>query len=367
MSVRKKRGHKEGVEGVDAPAPKRRKTVTRREIYNAMKRVKAQKAWRESDARGPVNHPQVFAAIVEDFLSYSKEDTPSKQVRFRQALRRVATKLPEFSCLEKLNTKTTGFRVFLKALWDGCKMPQTQTNAKALKSRQEEGLQLALAALDIPENGCSLPKHCVDSKWSLSQNKVYREILDRDSIVCLPNFVNKEAVGYLRGQVKSYLARAGNSGEKLRETTGLGVNGIYFSRNGGWKLPYLRAIQTSIGKTLHLPDNQYNSKAVLLGYGEGGQNWAHQDDNTQYPYQALLLLSQPQKDFDGGQLYVLDGTDQDHWIEREAGHQNAGDVCVFRSNGCVFHGMNTVLSCEDPGGSCPKPPHRVAVGLLQPN
>ena len=47
-----------------------------------------------------------------------------------------------------------------------------------------------------------------------------------------------------------------------------------------------------------------NNKSVLLVYGEGGENWAHQDDNRDFSFQALLMLSQPEVDFRGGALYV---------------------------------------------------------------
>lgn len=55
---------------------------------------------------------------------------------------------------------------------------------------------------------------------------------------------------------------------------------------------------------------QDNTKAVLLMYTEGGQNWAHQDDNANSPYQMLIMLSVPGEDFSGGELYVLDGNEE---------------------------------------------------------
>ena len=105
-----------------------------------------------------------------------------------------------------------------------------------------------------------------------------------------------------------------------------------------------------------LPDA--HSKAVLLGYLEGGENWSHQDDNTNYAYQALLLLSEPQVDFTGGGLYVLDGSRGFEQTAVEFGAR--GDVVVFRSNGDYFHGMQTV--CKGSAEHC----SRIAVGLLHP-
>ena len=84
-------------------------------------------------------------------------------------------------------------------------MPGDQTDPKALRSRQEEGLKQAIdELLGVVENGCMLPKRFSNSKLSPSKKKAYRERLDQDSIVCLPKFVNKETVQYLRSQIKSY-------------------------------------------------------------------------------------------------------------------------------------------------------------------
>lgn len=104
-------------------------------------------------------------------------------------------------------------------------------------------------------------------------------------------------------------------------------------------------IMSSLG--LELPES--NTKSVLLGYAEGGENWAHQDDNKFFDYQALLMLSQPQQDFTDGGLYVLNG-DKDY-AKVQVDFANRGDVVVFRSNDKFFHGMARVGKGEDEDGA----------------
>ena len=97
-------------------------------------------------------------------------------------------------------------------------------------------------------------------------------------------------------------------------------------------------------------------KSVLLAYTDGASNWAHQDDSADWDVQGLLMLSQPTLDFQGGDLYVLNG--KEGWQPRSVQFQNAGDVAIFKSNKAYFHGMHTVEKGSSP--HC----RRVAVGLF---
>ena len=122
-------------------------------------------------------------------------------------------------------------------------------------------------------------------------------------------------------------------------------------------------------------------KAIRLMYSEGGENWAHQDNNScdACPYQALLLLSQPGVDFCGGEFYVArqkaeakeegEGCHSRNVppgqiviIRHEARGLEAGDLVIFQAgkHSGWFHGVLPVLR-----GSalvC----RREAIGLLQP-
>ena len=82
------------------------------------------------------------------------------------------------------------------------------------------------------------------------------------------------------------------------------------------------------------------------------------------------MLSQPQEDFTGGELYVLEGGrasasgqqgEEEEYCKREVHFQTRGDVVVFKSNGQYFHGMNTVTRGR--AKTC----CRIVVGLLHPH
>ena len=90
--------------------------------------VKDQRAYCDMPARGPLNMLSVELAIVEDYLLHSRksEHLKAKQVRLREALRRISYKM-NMPFLNTINTKTTPFRLFGKALWDGCRLEPTYT------------------------------------------------------------------------------------------------------------------------------------------------------------------------------------------------------------------------------------------------
>ena len=172
----------------------------------------------------------------------------------------------------------------------------------------------------------------------------------------MSNFVNQKACDYIASKIKEHVSKF-KQPTKLTETCGLGQNGVYYDKD--FNLDELKTIQNSLVETMDLPDNSNNRKTILLGYGLDGENWAHQDANPDYPYQALLMLSEPGEDFTGGQLYSLDGNKD--FKKTEAGITARGDVCVFRSNAKFLHGMDRVhKGIKD--STC-----RIACGLLHKN
>ena len=113
-------------------------------------------------------------------------------------------------------------------------------------------------------------------------------------------------------------------------------------------------------------------KCIVLKYSKGGENWAHQDGNSDgyFPCQALLILSDSDE-YDGGEFYVVKHSPNDGVIVDDGGSStaagvsfvrtccpklNAGDLVIFQADsaGGYFHGMKMVTRGE-----------RVAVGLLQ--
>ena len=88
-------------------------------------------------------------------------------------------------------------------------------------------------------------------------------------------------------------------------------------------------------------------------------------------YQALVLLSIPGIDFNGGELYVQNGRFPETGIppvnktSNFANGGSAGDVVVFKANnlddvGDFYHGMTTVKKGKD--NKC----ERWCIGLFQP-
>ena len=96
---------------------------------------------------------------------------------------------------------------------------------------------------------------------------------------------------------------------------------------------------------------------MLLRYGEGGVNWAHQDQ-AQSPWQAVLLLNPP-AEYEGGALYIVDAAEEP-LKRKEAPFESEGDVVVFAANSNApggrqwYHGMSEVRRGR-----------RFAVGLFQ--
>ena len=75
----------------------------------ALAKVKAAKAFGgDMPSRGPLNEECVLRAICDDYISHSRsaDELKPKQVRLREALRRVAVKL-KMPYLSTFNCKTT--------------------------------------------------------------------------------------------------------------------------------------------------------------------------------------------------------------------------------------------------------------------
>ena len=111
--------------------------------------MKDQPAYSDMPARGPLNMLSVELAIVEDYLLHSRksEHLKANQVRLREALRRISYKM-NMPFLNTINTKTTPFRLFGKALWDGCKLEPHKHKSPELRSQQKDNLDHVHDVLD---------------------------------------------------------------------------------------------------------------------------------------------------------------------------------------------------------------------------
>lgn len=191
--------------------------------------------------------------------------------------------------------------------------------------------------------------------------------LESRGIAFVPGVLGRETVMSIRKHIRSHIENKNLKGQQiLRPSSGSGRNGHYgyYKPGPGPIGPALgilrRALAVKLGMDL---DYVETTRFIILRYGEGGVNWAHQDQ-TRHTYQALVLLSDPGIDFTGGELYVRDGQNLES-AEDYVAFQGAGDLVVFcaHSDGNgrnFFHGMREVQRGE--GDVC----ERWAVGLLQP-
>lgn len=193
------------------------------------------------------------------------------------------------------------------------------------------------------------------------------EKLAREGILHLPGLVTEQECCAILQQ----LSLTGIRKDKpkptfLRASTGNGMNGAYENI----RTPH-PALLSDLGTALSemLKDTMgvdSGSKPILLQYTDKGVNWAHQDQ-SKFPYQALLLVSRPNIDFAGGELYVIDSTSDSTSKEAHpVPFHGMGDVVVFAANQLGhhhwYHGMKEVRpGSRGAGNKC----HRIAIGLLQ--
>ena len=339
---------------------------------------KKTKAWQgaEVTGRGPFNKShksnELIKLVIKDYLTHSREsqDTPTKFVRLRQALLRIANTDKEYSFLKEYNLKTGPHRFLNRALWDVCEMPEGNDDLnKGLRAKQTAETKSVINVMNEYTNikPEKIPKVFTNELNEKEAEKLNKQ-LEKNGIVCVSKFVNVKTCKYLLSNINNHVKK-NKKPTKLTITAGLGQCGVYYDKD--FNLKALKQIQTELVDKMKLPKNSKNSKTILLGYGEGGVNWAHQDANPDYPYQALLMLSEPGSDFSGGQLYSLNGGE--NFKKTKSGIKNQGDVCIFKSNGKFYHGMERVKKgtkervdiengTEDPALTC-----RIACGLFHEN
>ena len=215
--------------------------------------------------------------------------------------------------------------------------------------------------------------------------------LDSHGIVRISQVFSQQTVVALRLALTKMLKDYNNKpkGRKtLSDTQGNGRNGFYFYFDPD-DLDCLNHLRENIIKQLYREHKEQAQETsfIALCYGEGGENYTHQDNTATKQdktpairYQALVLLNTPGKDFNGGELYVQDGrvpmttmTNDKHECVAPTKNQTsnfacggqAGDVVVFKANGSGggknwFHGMTEVT--KGTNDVC----QRWGIGLFQP-
>ena len=373
MTKKKRKGRK----GASKPKRKRKKLIDNVEkAFKNLDNKKKTEAWKgaEVTGRGPFNKShksnELIKLVIKDYLTHSREYQHTPTVRLHQALERIANTDNGYSFLKEFHLNTGPYRFLIKALWDVCEMPKGNDDLnKGLRAKQTAETKSVINAMNEYTNikPEKIPKVFTNELNEKEAEKLNKQ-LEKNGIVCVSKFVNVKTCKYLLSNINNHVKK-NIKPTKLTITAGLGQSGVYYGKD--FKLEALEKIQTELVNKMKLPKNSNNSKTILLGYGEGGVNWAHQDSNPDYPYQALLMLSEPGPDFLGGQLYSLNGGE--NFKKTKSGIENQGDVCIFKSNGKFYHGMERVKKgtkervdiekgTEDPALTC-----RIACGLFHKN
>ncbi len=311
--------------------------------------------------------PVVWAALgrleLEDFNS-------PKQVTLRKALEDVG--------LGWVATNTTPFRIAVGGLFDAAR----ETHRRIAEGNHRETGRTAstnpvihVETNALPEGEYSItgPLHqgmvtesCRKAVWR--QLESYGACAIRQAVV----------TPMISAEYESTDARK----TKLARTMGNGIAGepqsIYMglANQSGWH----EALISTLQDLLAGPGTPYKSsessgvaerRSILLLAGDGAENWAHQDNNDETPpVQAVLMLSDPQVDFSGGEFYVarqIKNTESEIHIQRyTVRFESPGDLVIFiagKRKGW-WHGM---LPVRAPGHQKPGQEYvRRAVGMLQP-
>lgn len=79
--------------------------------------------------------------------------------------------------------------------------------------------------------------------------------------------------------------------------------------------------------------NQKRPTPLILRYEAGGFNTLHQDlyGDVYFPMQAVVMLSEPGKDFEGGEFVMVEQLPRAQ-SKAEVVHLNQGDVLIFTTN-----------------------------------
>lgn len=211
--------------------------------------------------------------------------------------------------------------------------------------------------------------------------------LHREGVISLPAAVDAASVCAIVKHVRAWILAGKKTARgdfkrwsKLSETIGNGCNGgygYYEPTAGGTLRQLVAALAPKLDMT---EDDAAKCRFIVLCYGEDGENWLH-NDQSDHPFQGLLMLSAPGIDFAGGELYIAENPCERSGY-RSVALDAAGDVVLFAANklsaaagaaaaGAVarapaastrefLHGMSTVT--RGSGVVC----ERWAVGFLQP-
>jgi hypothetical protein len=294
-----------------------------------------------------------------------------KQVVLRKALDEIG--------LGWVATNTTPFRIAVGGLFDAAERRQRDGTRSSDRRRSGNGPGSASApAIDVRPERLPAPDDALTGPVArIARTRANREAL-WNQLETQGACVIREAVP--TSTLKTLPDTGAAKPTKLARTAGNGVAGdppaVYLDI--GEPPAWHNALEGTLGELLIGPGAPgelteaaatLERRTILLQAGEGAENWAHQDNNDETPpVQAVLMLSEPQKDFTGGEFYVARQTARTDTridiVRHEVTFVSAGDLVIFKAgrDSGWWHGMLPVRA-----GEAGRTGHlRRALGLLQP-
>ena len=121
--------------------------------------------------------------------------------------------------------------------------------------------------------------------------------------------------------------------EELRSLLYKNLVDIANAWNASLRIDYRYPPQLSAYNHVLEQQGQNLPASLILKYGAKGSNRLHQDlfGESQFPFQVVVLLSEPEKDFTGGELVLVDNLPRQQSIPRSIS-PGYGDAIVFPNN-----------------------------------
>jgi len=307
-----------------------------------------------------------------------------KQKPIRAALREIG--------LSWVATNSTPFRVAVGGIYDAAAKYRKElghhSNSSEISGQDAKRRKID-CKLRVQLYKCHLPE-CDEIRGPLKHGKVtasqravlWKQIREHGACV-IRGAVPRDDISTSPPESSSRAKKV-----RLAETTGNGVAGVppsyytdlpqpepstwrYELEAGVWDVLLGEGAEGEAAEANF--SNPPERKSILLCCGEGSENWAHQDNNADgmAPVQAVLMLSEPGKSFQGGDFYVAKQEQSQNqegicFRRYEVSFQSPGDLIIFQAGkgSGWWHGMLPVRSGND--NSSEQGFLRETVGLLQP-
>lgn len=306
----------------------------------------------------------------------------SKQLAIREALRELK--------LGWVATNTTPFRIVVGKLYDHA-LAVKREQKHSLENKEPDAKQakiqlpkLEIVTENVPSNPSVQGPFLNDqgessTSFTKAQRGAVWSDINKYGACVIRSAISEKAINALYPKDLDSDRSEEPAASKVTDTQGTGVSGSPPSHYEDMPKPYsdeLIELEKSVIDLLltdDLPEQTQQRKHIVLKFGVNGENWAHRDDHHDeaFPIQAELLMSEPKKDFNGGEFYIARRDDDESngilRIRRSIVQwENAGDLIMFHGSygSGWWHGLEQVKE-GDSGKQATVYP-RKSIGMLQP-